>query len=94
MQAKSTKHSLDRNRKAFITARTLILEIPISIDKFSLLILFYGTSKEYVCKYQEGIISFYLIYSFNKLVIDFDLNWDFKVRSHWCTNDFVHSDSF
>ena len=40
LQAMSTKHSVDRNVKAILlTTVTLILEVPISIEKFSLLFL-------------------------------------------------------
>ena len=40
LQAMSTKHSVDRNVKAILlTTVTLILEVPISIEKFSLLSL-------------------------------------------------------
>ena len=65
-----------------LTTVTLILEVPISLKILLTVLsyLSYGTSKESVCKYQVGRVSFFF-WIVNKLMIDFGLCWHFKVRS-------------
>ena len=81
LQAMSTKHSMDRNIKAINHndldpwSTNINWEILVTVPSY----LSYGTSKEIVFKYHVGIVSFCLI--INKLMIDFGLCWDFKVRS-------------
>ena len=88
MQAKSTKQSLDRNRKALFynhndldywspnTNCQILLTDPLVRSMYAII--------------KKVWFHFRLIS--NKLVIDFGHCWDFKVRSHRCTNNFVHSE--
>ena len=78
----STKHSMDRNRKA-INHSDLDPWSPnnklanfLTVPSY----LSYGISKENVYMYQVGRVSFFFLLLLITLMLDFVLCWDFKVR--------------